>query len=60
MVFKAFKRNFCTVAKKFINFRKKYCTETHTTERVDNPPLKYVSVMSHTCIASVLIVLLKR
>ena len=28
---------------------------TATTEQVDNPPLKYVSVISHACIAFVLV-----
>ena len=61
MVFEAFKRNFCTVAPKIlIYFRKKYGTDTHTTEEVDNPPLRYVSVMSHACIGFVLLVSLKR
>ena len=46
--------------KNFINFRKKYLKETHTTEQVDNPPLRYVSVISHACIALVLVASLKR
>ena len=48
----------CT--KSFLNFRKKYLTDNHTTEQADNPPLRYVSVMSHTCIAFVLLVSFKR
>ena len=44
----------------FINFREKYPKSTHTTERVDNPPLRYASVISHACIAFVLVASLKR
>ena len=60
MLFKAFKRKYlhsCT--KMFINFRKKYLTDNHTTAQVDNPPLRYVSVLSHACIAFVPLVSLK-
>ena len=61
MVFKAFKRIFMhSCIKNLINFRRQYCTETHTTVQVDNPPLRYVSVMSHACIAFVLVVSLER
>ena len=48
-----------TCIKNFINFRKKNCTDTRTTEQVDNTPLRYASVISHTCIAFVLFVSLK-
>ena len=44
----------------FLNFREKYPKSTHTTEQVDNPPLRYASVISHACIAFVLVSSLKR
>ena len=44
----------------FINFREKSSNSTHTTEQVNNPPLRYVSVISHACIAFVLVVSSKR
>ena len=44
----------------FINFREKYSNSTHTTEQVDNPPLRYVSVISHARIAFVLVASSKR
>ena len=44
----------------FINVREKYSNSTHTTEQVDNPPLRYASVISHACIVFVLVASLKR
>ena len=46
--------------KVFINFREKYSNSTHTTEQVNNPPPRYVSVISHACIAFVLVASSKR
>ena len=44
----------------FINFREKYSNSTHTKEQVDNLTLRYASVISHACIALVLVASLKR
>ena len=44
----------------FINFRERYSNPTHTTEHVDNAPLRYASVISHACIALVLVASSKR
>ena len=44
----------------FISIRKKNETRSQTTEQADNPPLRYVTVMTHSCIVFVLFVLLKR
>ena len=44
----------------FIKLREKYPKSTHTTEQVDNPPPRYASVISHACIAFVLVASLKR
>ena len=45
----------CT--KNFITVRNKFLTGNHTTEQADNPPLRYVTVMSDACIVFVLLVL---
>ena len=47
-------------SKNFLKFRKTYLTGNQTTEQADNPPLRYVTVMSHACIVFVLLVSLKR
>ena len=60
MLFKAFKRNFAQLHQKFYKLQEKYFKDNHTTEHVDTPPLRYVSVMSNACIAFVLLVSLKR
>ena len=44
----------------FINFREKYSNSTDTTKQVNNPTLRYVSVISHARIALVLVVSSKR
>ena len=46
--------------KVFINFRVKYSNSTNTTEQVNKPPLRYVSVISHARIAFVLVASSKR
>ena len=46
--------------KTFVNFRQKYPKSTHTTEQLENPPLRYASVIPHACIAFVLVASLKR
>ena len=43
-----------------ISFRLKYSNSAHTTEQVNNPSLRYVSVTSHSRIAFVLVVSSKR
>ena len=44
----------------FINFRENYSNSAHTTEQVNNPPLRYASVILHACIAFVLVASSKR
>ena len=42
------------------HFQVKYSNSAHTTEQVNNPSLRYVSVNSHSRLAFVLVVSLKR
>ena len=53
---KLFKEIFAQLQQNFINLRKKYVTGNHTTEQADNLPLRYVTVMLHTCIVFVSLV----
>ena len=46
--------------KNVIKIRKKNETSSQTIEQVDNPPLRYVTVMTHLRIVFVLFVPLKR
>ena len=58
MVFKDFKNFFALLHQK--RKRKKNLTANHTVEQADNPPLRYVTLMSHACIVFVSLVSLKR
>ena len=60
VVFKVQRKFLHSSIKMFINFREMYSKSTHTTEQVDNPPLRYASVISHACVAFVLVASLKR
>ena len=60
VVLKALKRNFCTVAlktSKILGKRMKQVAKQQS--RVDSPPLRYVAVMTQSCIMFMLFVLLK-